>query len=81
MESSYLGDDDSTETTFVIPHRMPTMYEPIGGFGLTGNAYTAYASRDIDGDGCDDLSVNVLNEGPNGIWFGWPIPFDDPAAW
>ncbi|GDX83261.1 hypothetical protein LBMAG42_50720 [Deltaproteobacteria bacterium] len=81
LESSYLGDDDSTETTFVIPHRMPTMYEPIGGFGLTGNAYTAYASRDIDGDGCDDLSVNVLNEGPNGIWFGWPIPFDDPAAW
>lgn len=81
VESGLLAEDHSADLMFVVPHRMPTMYEPLSGFALVGDAKLTGWSHDIDGDGCDDIAVSLPDDGGSGVWFGWPIPFEDASAW
>ncbi len=74
---------DRLEKRWYVPRSgVPSLREPLDGLTFSGEIAPQGEFKDIDGDGCDDIPLYVLEGDLYGaVYFGWPIPFDDPSAW
>lgn len=79
------GEDEllvgTVDANLIVDHHLPALREPVSGLPLDTRALFQSPTGDVDGDGRDDLPVRLIDDGTLGLWYGWDIPFDDPAAW